>query len=148
MNLKSLKPFLGEWKTQGLIEKGPMGPAGKITGTDSYFLVGHQDFVFHSVDVKMAKKKIKSTEVIAYDSKKKKFVLHAFEKGKVQGLLNGTLQGREWRVDGKGIRFRGEFNRALTQLVGEWQYKDTEGWKLWISFMITKKKKKKKKAGS
>jgi hypothetical protein len=145
MNLKSLKPFLGEWKTQGLIEKGPMGPAGKITGTDSYYLIGHQDFVFHSVDVTMVKKKIQSSEVIGYDSKKKKFVMQAFEKGKVQGLQYGILKGREWRVDGKGMRFRGEFNRAFTQLVGEWQYKDNTGWKLWISFMLTKKNKKKKK---
>lgn len=145
MNLKSLRPFLGEWKTQGLIEKTPIGPAGKFTGSDSYFLVGHLDFVFHSVDVKMAKKKIKRTEVFAYDPKKERSVMHAFENGKVQGLQYGVFKGREWHVDGKGMRFRGEFNRTFNQLVGEWQYKDNSGWKLWISFMITKKTKAKKK---
>ncbi len=138
MLLKNLSCFLGEWTTQGLIEKTPFGPAGKLSGTDSYFLLGHQDFIFHSVDVRMSKKIVRNSEVISYDPKKKKFAMYAFDKGQAQGIQYGTLKGRDWNVDGKGIRFRGQFNKEFTQLIGEWQYREKTGWKLWISFGITK----------
>ncbi|MES2527424.1 MAG: DUF1579 family protein [Bdellovibrionota bacterium] len=138
-NLKKLKPFLGKWKTEGVIEKSPMGPSGKLKGKDSYSLIDNDEFILHTVEVKMAKKPVKNCEVISYDPKKKKFAMYAFENGQMQGLQHGILKGHDWQIDGNGIRFRGSFNKSFSRLSGEWQYKEKSSWKRWMTLTLTKK---------
>lgn len=64
--------------------------------------------------------------------------MYAFDKGLATGMQYGYFLGRKWLVDGKGIRFRGQFNSTFTKLVGEWQYKAGSKWKRWMTLELNK----------
>ena len=138
MNNNLLRPFIGKWNTHGVIEKTPFGPAGVLRGQDKYEWFDRKEFVIHTVNVKMGRRKVINCEIICFDDRKRTFSMFAFDKGKTAGVQYGRLQGRKWLVDGVSIRFRGEFNPKRSKLVGEWQYLAKSSWKRWMSLELTR----------
>ena len=141
MNNNLLRPFIGKWNTYGVIEKTPFGPAGVLRGQDKYEWFERKQFVIHKVNVKMGRKKLITYEIICFDERKGSFAMYGFDNAKTSGIQHGHFRGHKWFVDGAGIRFRGEFNRERSKLVGEWQYRVKSSWKRWMSLELTRIKK-------
>ena len=142
MKIEKLAPLLGTWKTEGIVEETPFGPEGKLKGKDSYFLTGHEDFITHTVDAKMAGQVVQSSEIISYDPQKKNFIVMGFQQGEFQGIQHADLKGLNWTIDGDHMRFKGKFNKDFSELSGEWQYRENTKWKLWMTLTLTRREKK------
>ncbi|MES3039084.1 MAG: hypothetical protein V4736_14350 [Bdellovibrionota bacterium] len=139
MKINKLISFIGVWKTSGEIYENPFGAKGVLKGIDSYRFGNGHDFIVHSVNVKMAGKKIKNCEVISYDSKKNAFAMYAFENGSVAGIQYGKLKGKVWSVSSSKVRFRGRFNKGNSRLSGLWEFKNKNRvWKPWIKIELNK----------
>jgi hypothetical protein len=91
--LKKLDYFAGNWKLEGDNKPGPMGPAGKWSGSEhnewmegGFFLVLHSEF-------NSAMGTGKGTAFMGYDAEKKVYTYHEFstmgEAVDSQGMLDG-----------------------------------------------------------
>ena len=94
--LKKLDYFVGDWKAEGHMKPGPMGPGGTMTSTDHYewqqgkfFVVGHSDFKSSMGDgVELS--------VLGYDPEKKLYTYRSFNSAGEAESATGTLSGDTW----------------------------------------------------
>ena len=95
--LKKLDYFAGNWKTEGEMKPGPMGPGGKMSGTDawawmegSFFLVNHSKFEGAGMGAGSA------TAYMGYDTDKKVYTYDEFNSVGEAIHSMGTLEGDTW----------------------------------------------------
>jgi hypothetical protein len=70
---QKLGAFVGNWTFEGEMKPGPMGPGGKMTGTDRIQWLPGNFFVERRYEGKGPMGEMKGLEILAYDAAKKTY---------------------------------------------------------------------------
>jgi hypothetical protein len=97
-----LAPFVGNWTFEGVSKDGPMGPGGKLTGTDRITWLPGGFFVQRSFQGKSPMGDMSGIEILAYDAVKKTYTFTFFEGSGVMGSGVMTVSGNTWTANGTG----------------------------------------------
>ena len=94
--VKKLDYFIGSWTMDGDVKPGPMGPGGKMTGseTDSwmaggFFVEAHEKFMSPMANGT-------GLAVLGYNSDDKVYTYHSFDSTGQLESATGTLDGDTW----------------------------------------------------
>jgi Protein of unknown function (DUF1579) len=99
---QKLGTFVGNWTFEGEMKPGPMGPGGKITGTDRIQWLPGNFFVERRFEGKGPMGEMKGVEILAYDSAKKVHTFNVFDSTGSMGSGTLTLSGNTWTATGVG----------------------------------------------
>lgn len=95
--LKKLDYFAGNWKIDADLKPGPMGPGGKMTGTDAiewmsggFFLVNHSKYEAPGMGAGS------SMAFFGYDTDKKVYTYDEFTSTGEAVHSTGTVEGDTW----------------------------------------------------
>jgi Protein of unknown function (DUF1579) len=94
--LKRLQYYVGTWKSEFDMKAGPMGPGGKMVGTDQSQMMAGGFFVVTHTDGKTAMGEIKELAVMGYDAAAKVYTYDAFNNLGEADHFKGTVQGDTW----------------------------------------------------
>jgi hypothetical protein len=95
-----LGAFVGTWTFEGEMKPGPMGPGGKLTGTDRIDWVPGNFFVQRLYEGKSPMGEMKGLEIMGYDAAKKVYTFDAFDNMGMRGSGTMTVKGSTWSVSG------------------------------------------------
>jgi Protein of unknown function (DUF1579) len=94
---KKLEYYAGNWKMDGDVKPGPMGPGGKFSGTQKgemmnggFFLVMHSDMTLPGFGSG------KGLAVMGYNPEEKKYTYNAFNTWGENEAATGTVDGNTW----------------------------------------------------
>jgi hypothetical protein len=90
--------FVGKWTTEGTMQAGPMGPAGKMTSTDTCeWFEGHFAVVCHS-DGKSAMGASKEIALMSYSPEEKAYTYYSTNNSgmTMTSVPKGTVTGDTW----------------------------------------------------
>ena len=99
---QKLAAFVGNWTFEGEMKPGPMGPGGKMTGTDRIQWLPGNFFVERRFEGKGPMGEMKGVEILGYDSAKKTYTANFFDSMGGMGSATMTLSGDTWTVTGTG----------------------------------------------
>ena len=99
---QQLGAFVGNWTFEGEMKPGPMGPGGKITGTDRIQWLPGNFFVERRFEGKGPMGEMRGVEILGYDSAKKVHTFNVFDSMGVMGSGTMTLSGSTWTATGTG----------------------------------------------
>src|SRR5262249_28896192 len=88
----------GNWTVDGEAKGGPMGPGGKITGTDRWESLGGF-FVQRNFQGKRPAGEFKVVAFLGYDSAKKTYVVSGFTSDGTSTTGTATLNGNTWTLN-------------------------------------------------
>jgi hypothetical protein len=114
---QQLGAFVGNWTFEGEIKPGPMGPGGKMTGTDRIQWMPGNFFVERRYEGKSPMGTMQGLEILGYDTAKKVYTFNSFDSmgSKASGTL--TVKGSTWTASGTGtmggITFHDRCNLAF-----------------------------------
>jgi len=94
--LKKLDYFTGSWSTDATMKPGPMGPGGKVSGTDHIeWMPGNFFVLIHN---KFNSPMGSGTElaIMGYDSTKNVYTYAAYNSAGEHEAATGTLDGDTW----------------------------------------------------
>jgi hypothetical protein len=97
-----LAAFVGNWTFAGEIKAGPMGPGGKINGSDRIQWTANGFAVERRFEGKGPMGPISGLEIIAYDSAKKVYTYHLVDSTGGIGSGTATTSGTVWTFRGTG----------------------------------------------
>ena len=95
-----LGAFVGNWTFVGEMKAGPMGPGGKMTGSDRIQWIANNFAVERRFDGKGPMGTISGLEIITYDTTKK---IHSFSYVDSTGAIGSgtaTISGSTWTFNG------------------------------------------------
>ena len=92
--------FVGNWTFAGEMKPGPMGPGGKITGTDRIQWMPGNFVVERRFEGKGPMGQISGLEVMSYDSAKKVYAYNLFDSMGTLGTGTITVSGDTWTFAG------------------------------------------------
>jgi len=101
---KRLGYFVGKWTTEGEMKASPMGPAGKITGSDTCeWFEGGFSVVCHS-DGKTPMGAMKSIGIMGYSTEEKVYTYYGVDSSPMAmaSVAKGTIQGNTWTYNDEG----------------------------------------------
>ena len=117
--VEKLKYFLGNWKTEGEMKPGPMGPGGKFTGTSKNEWMPGGFFVeLHATGDMAAMGKFTSTAFLGYNTEDKVYTYDEFASTGEHTVAKGTVAGDTWswtseeKMGGKVMK--GRFTEKIT----------------------------------
>jgi hypothetical protein len=116
---QKLGAFVGNWTFEGEMKPGPMGPGGKMTGTDRIQWLPGNFFLERRFEGKGPMGEMKGVEIIGYDSAKKVHTFNAFDS--LGAMTSGTLtlSGRTWTASGTGSMGGAVFRDRCTLAFGD-----------------------------
>ena len=95
--LKKLDYFAGNWKVEGEMKPGPMGPGGKMSGTDAWgWMEGNFFLVNHSKFAGAGMGSGSGTAFMGYDADKKVYTYDEFNSMGETVHSTGTVEGNTW----------------------------------------------------
>jgi hypothetical protein len=95
--VEKLKYFLGNWKQTGEVKPGPMGPGGKVTGTQKGALMPGGFYIeVHGAGEAPGYGKFTSTAYLGYDPQEKTYTYDEFDSTGEHTVAKGTLEGDTW----------------------------------------------------
>jgi hypothetical protein len=100
-----LSYFVGKWTTEGEMKAGPMGPAGKMTSTDTCeWFEGRFAVVCHS-DGKTPMGANKSLGILGYSPEEKVYTYYAVDNSgmTMASVPHGTVKGDTWTYTDEGL---------------------------------------------
>ena len=97
-----LGAFVGNWTFNGEVKSGPMGPGGKMTGTDRVQWLPGNFFVERRFEGKGPMGTMSGVEIIAYDSAKKAYTYTLVDSMGTLGSGTATVSGDRWTFSGTG----------------------------------------------
>jgi len=113
--LKQVDWMAGKWKLDGDAKPGPMGPGGKMTGTEdirwmegNFFLVSHSHFSGAGMGDGSG------VSIIGYDSDAKQFTYNEFNSWGEATKSMGTVDGKTWTWLGEDKMGKGKFIMNIT----------------------------------
>jgi len=127
------KKLIGKWKTNGRILKTDKNPELKITGTDTYEAILGGFFILHTADVLMGNEKSQTYEIIGLDKTNAQLILQHYNNQGSSGKMTGTLKNGELKLNGDGLRFKGQFSDNDNQIIGTWEKLTNQ--KKWVEFL-------------
>jgi hypothetical protein len=95
-----LAAFVGNWTFSGEMKPGPMGPGGKMTGTDRISWLPGGFFIERRVTGKSPMGEMIGLEVMGYDSVKKTYTYNFFDNMGTMGGGTLTVTGSTWTATG------------------------------------------------
>ena len=95
-----LGAFVGNWTFEGEMKPGPMGPGGKLTGTDRVEWTPGNFFLQRSFQGKSPMGEIQGIEVFGYDGAKKIYTFNSFDSLGMMGSGTMTVKGNTWTATG------------------------------------------------
>lgn len=99
---QKLGVFVGNWTFTGEMKPGPMGPGGKMTGTDRIAWLADNFAVERRFTGKGPMGSMNGLEVIAYDSAKKTYTYQYVDSTGAVGGGTATNVGSSWTFTGSG----------------------------------------------
>ena len=97
---EKLRAFVGNWTFEGEVKPGPMGPGGKMTGTDRIQWLPGNFFLERRFTGKGAMGEMQGIEILAYDSGKKVYTYNSFDSMGNIGSGTLTVSGSTWTASG------------------------------------------------
>ena len=97
-----LGAFVGNWTFEGEMKPGPMGPGGKMTGTDRIQWLPGNFFLERRFEGKGPMGEMKGLEIFGYDSMKKVHTFNFFDSMGSIGSGTMTVKGSTWTTSGTG----------------------------------------------
>src|SRR5687767_11652293 len=85
-----LGAFVGNWTFEGEMKPGPMGPGGKMTGTDRIQWLPGNFFLERRFEGKGPMGEMKGLEILGYDTAKKAYHYNFFDSMGMTG--SGTMK--------------------------------------------------------
>ena len=129
--------FIGTWNTTGEVHAVADAPASRMSATDTYRWMPGRHFILHDADARMGETVARSTEIIGYDDKARKFLARAFDDQGGYEAFEVELRGKHWSIRGQTVRFNGKFDRAGNKLAGLWEMKSGRArWQPWIELQL------------
>jgi Protein of unknown function (DUF1579) len=95
-----LGAFIGNWTFDGEMKPGPMGPGGKMSGTDRIEWAPGNFFVQRSFQGTSPMGEIQGIEILAYDAAKKVYTFNSFDSLGMMGSGTMTVKGNTWTATG------------------------------------------------
>jgi Protein of unknown function (DUF1579) len=114
---KKLEVFAGDWTYEGETKATPLGPAGKVTGTDHNELLGGY-FLVRRYEEKNASGTIKGIEVLGFDSAKKTYTDTSFDSSGVAASGTIAVTGNTWSFSGTLSAAGQNIGQRCTLVVG------------------------------
>jgi Protein of unknown function (DUF1579) len=103
--LKKLDYFAGTWKVDADMKPSPLGPGGKMTGTDRVeWMQGNFFMVIHSTFSSQTMGSGVGYGFLGYDPKKKEYTYEAFDSDGEHETATGTVDadGKVWTWNSSG----------------------------------------------
>jgi len=97
-----LAAFIGNWTFAGEMKPGPMGPGGKMTGTDRITWLPGGFFVERRFNGKSPLGEMSGVEILGYDSARKTYTYNFFDNMGTMGAGTITVNGSTWTATGGG----------------------------------------------
>ncbi|MEO1020707.1 MAG: hypothetical protein AAFY56_23965 [Pseudomonadota bacterium] len=136
--MNALTPFVGIWNTTGKIWRGDGEEEQRLVATDIYEWLPGKGFLLHRADARLGDEVARSVEIIGWDDEAAEIFSASYDDQGATSQFQCALDGREWRIDGKGIRFRGAFNQGWSQLTGTWERESQGSWSSWMDISLIK----------
>ena len=95
-----LGAFVGNWTFEGEMKPGPMGPGGKMTGTDRVDWVPGNFFIQRMYEGKSPMGDVMGLEILGYDAVKKVYTFNAFDSVGMRNSGTLTVKGTTWSASG------------------------------------------------
>jgi len=99
---QKLSAFVGNWTFSGEMKPGPMGPGGKMTGTDRIMWLADNFALERRFSGTGPMGSINGLEVIAYDGARKVYTYQIVDSTGAVGGGTGTNNGSTWTFTGSG----------------------------------------------
>jgi hypothetical protein len=97
-----LGAFVGNWTFEGEMKPGPMGPGGKMTGTDRIQWLPGNFFLERRFEGSGPMGQMSGVEILAYDPAKKVYTYNFFDSMGMMGSGTMSVSGSTWTVSGTG----------------------------------------------
>jgi hypothetical protein len=95
-----LGAFVGTWTFEGEMKPGPMGPGGKLTGTDRIDWTPGNFFIQRTFQGKSPMGEIQGIEILAYDAARKVYTFNSFDSMGMMGSGTFSVKGNTWTATG------------------------------------------------
>ncbi len=95
-----LAAFVGNWTFEGEMKPGPMGPGGKLTGTDRIDWTPGNFFLQRAFQGKSPMGEVQGIEIYGYDGAKKVYTFNSFDSLGMMGSGTMTVKGNTWTATG------------------------------------------------
>ena len=95
-----LAAFIGNWTFAGEMKPGPMGPGGKMTGTDRITWLPGGFFVERRFNGKSPLGEMSGVEILGYDSARKTYTYNFFDSMGTMGMGTINVSGSTWNAKG------------------------------------------------
>lgn len=95
-----LGAFVGNWTFTGEMKPGPMGPGGKMTGSDRIQWMPGNFFIERRFDGKGPMGQVSGLEIIGYEAAKKSYVYSFFDNMGAMASGTATASGNTWNFTG------------------------------------------------
>jgi len=117
--VEKLKYFLGNWKEEGTIKPGPMGPGGKFTGTSkNEWLPGGFFIGLRGATDMTTMGKFTTVAYLGYDAENKVYTYDEFASTGEHTVAKGTVEGDTWTWTNEykegGKAMKGRFTEKIT----------------------------------
>jgi hypothetical protein len=109
---KRLQVFVGSWTTIGTAQASPLGPAGRLTATESFEWMPGGFFLVHRWEGQQGEADVSGVEVLGFDARNKVFTSRFFDNAGLTGSLRASPQGNAWTwagdadIGGKTVKQR------------------------------------------
>jgi uncharacterized protein DUF1579 len=102
---KRLGYFVGTWRTEGEMKPGPMGPGGKMTGTDKCSWYDGGFAVVCNSEGTMPTGSMKSIGIMGYNAEEKVYTWMGTDSSgmTMTTVPRGTLQGDTWTYNDESV---------------------------------------------
>jgi len=113
---KRLGYFVGKWTTEGEMQASPMGPAGKMTGTDTCEWFSGGFAVVCRSDGKSPAGPMKSLAIMGYSSEEKVYTYYGIDNSAMvmASVPKGTRQGDTWIYNDEGVMGGQKYKSRVT----------------------------------
>jgi hypothetical protein len=138
---KRLAFYVGKWSGTGDVKPGPMGPAGKMTWTESCeWFAGNFAVVCHA-DMKGPQGGSKELTILSYNMEEKVYVSYGINSTGYAESSTGTVQGKVWtwpdegKIGGKPYKMRFTLNEVSNDVYTFRFELSVDGGKTWTTSM-------------
>ena len=140
MNIRensNFKRLIGIWKTSGEIISD--NTTQVLSGTDSYEFILDGNYILHKAAVLMGNEKSETFEIIGIDNSSGKAKMHYFNSRGESGIMQSTIDGNNFLINGEGLKFEGTINTQNTEVIGYWfLQKENKEWTKFIDLKLEK----------
>src|SRR5688572_23928313 len=136
----ALEPFVGVWDTTGTVLDAKGQPEGELKAIDTYEWFPGGYFLLHHVDGQMGDAEVKALEVIGAGPREGICLARSYDNAGQSDEFDVALRGRNWTIDGKTQRFRGQLSTDWRTLEGQWELtEDGSTWRPWMQIRLIKR---------